>query len=180
MVLHYFLAFIPPCFFNKEKKEQGSNWHSGIAYNLCCWYCLSCLTLCDPMDCSMPGFPVLHYLWEFAQTYVQWFDDTIQPSHPLSSPSLALKQLMVQSRSTTWPLRKDRRAAETAEIHKHTLPGSLDTRLWASVDASLEIYLCNKLLVKACHVPGIVPVPGRYRGKNASSISSELILTALS
>ena len=31
----------------------------------------SCLTLCDPMDCSMPGFPVLHYLLEFAQTHVQ-------------------------------------------------------------------------------------------------------------
>ena len=93
VVIHYFLTFIPPCFFNKEKKEQGSNRHSGIAYNLCCWHCLvakSCLTLCDPMDCSMPGFPVLPYLWEFAQTYVQWVDDTIQPSHPLSSPSLAL------------------------------------------------------------------------------------------
>jgi len=30
----------------------------------------SCLTLCDPMDCHMPGFPVLHYLLELAQTYV--------------------------------------------------------------------------------------------------------------
>ena len=30
----------------------------------------SCLTLCDPMDCSTPGFPVLHYPPEFAQTHV--------------------------------------------------------------------------------------------------------------
>ena len=39
------------------------------------------------MDCSTPGFSVLHYLLEFAQTHVHWVDDAIQPSHPLSSPS---------------------------------------------------------------------------------------------
>ena len=36
----------------------------------CCSVAKSCLTLCDPMDCSMPGFPVLHYLLEFAQVHV--------------------------------------------------------------------------------------------------------------
>ena len=46
-----------------------------------------CLTLCDPRDCTMPGFPVLHYLPEFAQTHVHWISDAIQPSHLLSSPS---------------------------------------------------------------------------------------------
>ena len=40
-------------------------------------------TLCNPMDCNTPGFPVLHYLPEFAQTHVHWVDDAIQPSHPL-------------------------------------------------------------------------------------------------
>ena len=39
------------------------------------------------MDCSMPGFPVLYHLLEFAQTYVHWAGDAIQESHPLSSPS---------------------------------------------------------------------------------------------
>ena len=47
----------------------------------------SCPTLCDPMDYSTPGLPVLHHLPEFAQTHVYWFSDAIQPSHPLSSPS---------------------------------------------------------------------------------------------
>ena len=47
-----------------------------------------CLTLCDPMDCSMPGFPVHHQLPDLAQTHVHWVGDTIQPSHPLLSPSL--------------------------------------------------------------------------------------------
>ena len=46
-----------------------------------------CLTLCDPIDCSTPGFPVLYYLLEFAQTHVYWVGDASQPSHPLWSPS---------------------------------------------------------------------------------------------
>ena len=46
-----------------------------------------CLTLCNPMDCSMPGFPVHHQLPEPTQTHVHWVSDTIQPSHPLLSPS---------------------------------------------------------------------------------------------
>ena len=47
----------------------------------------SCLTLCDPMDCSMPGFPVHHQLPELTQTHVHRVSDAIQPSHPLLSPS---------------------------------------------------------------------------------------------
>ena len=46
----------------------------------------SCLTLCNPMDCSTPGFPVLHCLPELAQTHVHRIGDAIQPFHPLSSP----------------------------------------------------------------------------------------------
>ena len=42
----------------------------------------------QPMDCSMPGFPVLHHLLEFAQTHIHQVGDAIQPFHPLSSPSL--------------------------------------------------------------------------------------------
>ena len=47
----------------------------------------SCLTLCDPMNRSMPGLPVHHQLPEFTQTHVHQVGDTIQPSHPLLSPS---------------------------------------------------------------------------------------------
>ena len=47
----------------------------------------SCPTLCDPMDCSMPGFPAHHQLLEFTQTHACWVGDDIQPSHLLSSPS---------------------------------------------------------------------------------------------
>ena len=51
----------------------------------CCSVTKSCLTFCDPLDCSMPGFPVLHHLPELA--HVHWVVNAIQPSHLLSSPS---------------------------------------------------------------------------------------------
>ena len=47
----------------------------------------SCLTLCDPMNCSTPDLPVHHQLPEFTQTHVHQVGDAILPSHPLSSPS---------------------------------------------------------------------------------------------
>ena len=47
----------------------------------------SCLTLCDPMDCSTTGLPVHHQLPESTQTHVHWISDAIQPSYPLLSPS---------------------------------------------------------------------------------------------
>ena len=53
----------------------------------CCSVTQSCLTLCNPRDCSTPGFPVLHHLLELAQTHVYQVGDAIQTSHPLSSPS---------------------------------------------------------------------------------------------
>ena len=47
----------------------------------CCSVAKSCMNLWDPMDCSTPGLPILHYLPEFAQTHVLWVDDAIQLSH---------------------------------------------------------------------------------------------------
>ena len=64
------------CITSRNKLQD--DWFSSVS--------LSCLTLCDPMDCSMPGFPVHHQLPEFAQTHVHWIDDAIRPFHPLSSP----------------------------------------------------------------------------------------------
>ena len=46
-----------------------------------------CPTLCDPMNCSMPGFPAHHQIPELAQTHVHQVADAIKPSHPLLSPS---------------------------------------------------------------------------------------------
>ena len=57
---------------------------------ICCSVTQLCLTLCDPLDCSTPGFSVLHYLPEFAQTHVHCISKAIQPSHPLPPPSVFL------------------------------------------------------------------------------------------
>ena len=54
-----------------------------------------CLTLCDSIDWSMPGYSVLHHLREFAQTHVHWVGDAIHPSHllsPCSPPAFSLSQ----------------------------------------------------------------------------------------
>ena len=71
-------SLVPLSFLNKSIQSSSVQF-SSVAQ--------SCLTLCDPMDCSMPGFPVHYQLLEFTQTHVHWVRDTIQPSHPLSSPS---------------------------------------------------------------------------------------------
>ena len=73
-------------------------WDSpGKNTGVCCHFLLHCMkvksesevaqlcpTLCNPMDCSTPGFPVLHHLSELTQTHVHRVGDDIQPSHPLS------------------------------------------------------------------------------------------------
>ena len=59
------------------------------------WHPIKCQEPPEAMNCGTPGFPVLHYLPEFAQTHVQWVGDAIQPSHPLlppSPPALSLSQ----------------------------------------------------------------------------------------
>ena len=58
-----------------------------LCIHSCCSVAQLCLTLCDPMDCSTPGFPVHHQPPEPTQTHVHRVGDAIQPSHPLSSPS---------------------------------------------------------------------------------------------
>ena len=71
-----------PMFFPWEVNEAlycGSVQFSSVAQ--------SCLTLCDPMNCSTPGLPVHHQLAEFTQTHVHRVSDAIQPSHPRLSPS---------------------------------------------------------------------------------------------
>ena len=68
----------------------------------CCSVAQSCLTLCNPMDCSTPGLPVLHCLPEFAQTHVCWVNEAIQPSHPLSSPSSPASNLSLYQNLFQW------------------------------------------------------------------------------
>ena len=72
----------------------------------------SCPTLCNPMDHSTPGFPVLHHLLELAQTHVQWVGDALQPSHPLSPPSLPALNLPQHQGLFQWVSSADIREPE--------------------------------------------------------------------
>ena len=69
----------------------------------CCSAAQSCPTLCNSVDCSMPGFPVLYHLPEFAQTHVCWVHDASLPSHSLlpSPPAPSLSQH--QALHIRWP-----------------------------------------------------------------------------
>ena len=61
-----------------QLRHQGSpSWKSSVQFSS---VAQSCLTLCDPMNCSMPGLPVHHQLPEFTQTHVHWISDAIQPN----------------------------------------------------------------------------------------------------
>ena len=74
----YFASYVPSCLF----------WVLSVPFSVrFSSVAQSCLTLCDPMNCSMPGLPVHHQLPEFTQTHVHRVSDAIQPYHPLSSPS---------------------------------------------------------------------------------------------
>ena len=91
---HLFL--VSPCIFI-HCTVQGINFYCGG----CCSVAKLYLTLWDTMDCSTPGFPVLHNLLEF--THVHRVGDAIQPPHPLSSPSPpALNLSQNQSFPMSW------------------------------------------------------------------------------
>ena len=49
----------------------------------CCSITQLCPTLCNPMDCNMPGFTVLHHLPDLAKMHIHWVSDAIQPFHPV-------------------------------------------------------------------------------------------------
>ena len=74
-------VFLYSCIFHIKFLSLVPSWY------YCCSVSQSCLTLCNPMDCSTPDFPVHHHLLELAQTHVHRVGDAIQPSHPLLSPS---------------------------------------------------------------------------------------------
>ena len=58
----------------------------GTYINISSVQSLSCVGICDPMDCSMPGFPVLHQLQELAQTHLHWVSDAIPTISPAVVP----------------------------------------------------------------------------------------------
>ena len=86
----------------------------------CCSVTKWCLTLSNPMDCSMPGLPVHHQLPEFIQTHVHWTGDAIQPSHPLSSPSRLAFSLSQHQGLFRW-LSSSHQVAKVLEFQRKSL-----------------------------------------------------------
>ena len=91
----------------------------------------SCPTLCDPMNRSTPGLPVHHQLPEFNQTHVHRVSDTIQPSHPLSSPFPVQFRSVAQSCPTLCdPMN---RSTPDLPVHHH-LPEFTQTHVYRVSD----------------------------------------------
>ena len=101
-----------------------------LVNNYCfCSVTKSCLTLWDPLDCSTPGFPVLHYLPESAQTHVHWVSDAIQLSHPLSSPSPPALSLSQHQGLFQW-VGSSHQVAKVLELQLHHQPLLMNIQGW--------------------------------------------------
>ena len=84
----------------KQRSPAACSWYFVIVQSLS-----HVPTLWDLVNYSMPDFPVLHYLPEFAQTDVHWISDAIQPSHPLSLPSPPALSISIFSNELALPIR---------------------------------------------------------------------------
>ena len=102
----------------------------------------SCLILCDPMDCSMPGLPVHCQLPGFTQTHVHWVGDVIQPSHPLLSPSpptFSLSSIRVFSNSQFFASR-----GQSIGVSASTWVLPMNTQDWSPLEWTGWIFLQSK------------------------------------
>ena len=89
----------------------------------CCSVTESCPAPWDPLDCSMPSFPILHHLPEFAQVHVHWIGDAIQPSRSLLSSSLSVFSLL-QHQGLFWWVSSLHQMAKVLELQLHINPSN--------------------------------------------------------
>ena len=106
----------------------------------------SCTTLFDPIDYSMPGFPVPHYLLEFAQTHVHWEDDAIQPSQYLSppfSPALNVFQHQGLFQWVRWP-KYWNFSFSISPFNEYSglIPFRMDWFIWPQKNQMFDLKLC--------------------------------------
>ena len=110
------------------------------------WF--SCLTLCDPMDCSMPGLPVPHHLPEFTQVHIHCIGDAIQPSHPLlpsSPPALNLSQ----HQGLFWWVSSSHQVAKVLEASASASVLSMSIQGWFPLGLTDLIFFLSKGLFKS-------------------------------
>ena len=116
----------------REKEEPTSALTASVQFSS---VTQSCPTLCDPMDCSSPDLPVHHQLPEFTQIHVHWVGDAIQPSHPLSSPSLPTFNLCQHQGLFQWVSSSHQVAASKNQQHFYP---QLEPISWAAPPSSGE------------------------------------------
>ena len=138
----------------------GISIHSVIS-NICFSASKLCLTLYDPMDCSMPAFPVLYYLPEFAQTHVHWVGDAIQLSHSLSPPFSSCPQSLpaLGSFPKSWLFTSGGQSIGTSAS---VLP--MNIQGWFPLGLTRSISLLSKGLSRVFSNP-------RFESINASALS---------
>ena len=106
-------------------------------------HCSVVSALCDPMNCSMPGFPVLHYLLEFAQIHVHWDSDAIQPSHLLLPSSLSAFNLSQHLGLFQW-LSSLHQVAKVLEFQLQHSPSNEHPGLISFIMFKCDLSLGNK------------------------------------
>ena len=109
-----------------------------------------CPALWDPMDCSIPGFPVHHQLLELAQTHVHRVSDglTIQPSHPLSSPSPSAFSLSQNQGLSQW-VSSSHQVAEVLELcllHYLSSVCQVGKKIKLQLELVWKLHKINKLI----------------------------------
>ena len=109
----------------------------------------SCLTLCDPMDSSTPGFPVHHQLLEFTQTYAHRVSDAIQPSHPLSSPSPPVFNLSQHQGLFQW-VSSSHQVAKVLGVSASASVLSMNIQDWFPLGCMKRCY-CIWTVLPSCH-----------------------------
>ena len=119
----------------------------------------SCLTLCNPMDCSMPGLHVHHQHPELAQTHVHWVGDAFQPFNPLLSPSLPALNLSQHQGLFQW-------VSSSHQVAK-VLSHSYSDPIWESYNPKWGFLGGSDGKESACNAgeQGSIPGSGRYPGE---------------
>ena len=105
----------------------------------------SCTTVCDPMNCSIPGLPVHHQLPESTQTHVHWVGDAIQPSHPLPSPSPPALNPSQHQSFFQW-VSSSHQVAESIGVSASTSVLQMNTQDWSPLGWTGWISLQSKRL----------------------------------
>ena len=101
-----------------------------------------CTTLCNLMDCSMPGFPVHHQILELVQTHVHRVSDGIQPSHPLFSPSPAFNLSQLGNLFVTqWKIQNGKKWFYSSPFVLASLSFILTLNLITRIYTSLSLYI---------------------------------------